>query len=284
MESVNAVVMAGAKIGVREGKQVVSLTGEVQPAPVGTRSLAVILVNFTDDLSRPFTVDQLQNMVFDLSNSDSVASRYQRNSYGRLNLVGRSYDWVTVDPPVNPDTGQPWTGCDRVTQVTTSAIDAAGAQGFDRYVLVFPNTYNCVYVGVGVLFGSYSWIWAFPNPHLIFHELGHNFGLLHAAYLPCPGTPNLSICTPWEYGDPYDPMGTGDESMHAANKVHCKWIDSSDVIHIGPETANRAITLFPTEGNVGVRDVVIPFNDVRPFPITWSIALPQLCTLLEAVL
>ena len=40
--------MAGGKIGVREGKQVVSLAGEGHPAPVGTRSLAVILVNFTD--------------------------------------------------------------------------------------------------------------------------------------------------------------------------------------------------------------------------------------------
>src|SRR5690349_19961607 len=62
------------------------------------------------------------------------------------------------------------------------------------------------------------------------HEMGHNFGLLHAGSLRCANAAIGGSCSVAEYGDPFDTMGN-QSAMHynAMQKAKLAWIASSSV-------------------------------------------------------
>ena len=74
---------------------------------------------------------------------------------------------------------------------------------------------------------------------MISHELGHNFGLLHAASLDCGANVIGGTCTSAEYGDPFGMMGN-QRAMHfnSAQKAELGWIAPGTVrTHVaGPRT------------------------------------------------
>src|SRR5205823_737125 len=80
----------------------------------------------------------------------------------------------------------------------------------------------------------------------IAHEMGHNFGLLHAASLRCAGAVIGGSCSVSEYGDPFDAMGN-QRAMHynAMQKSKLGWIASTAVAtHAG---GSATYTLSPLE-------------------------------------
>ncbi len=78
------------------------------------------------------------------------------------------------------------------------------------------------------------------------HELGHNFGLLHAGSLRCSAGVIGGTCSVSEYGDPFDIMGN-QSAMHynAAQKLDLGWIPAGSVVTHGTGTATY--TLSPLE-------------------------------------
>lgn len=68
-------------------------------AAATTRRIAIILVNFTNDRSQPWTSEFVSNTVFGAVNS--VAAYYREVSYGTTSLGGTVFGWLTI-PTTTP--------------------------------------------------------------------------------------------------------------------------------------------------------------------------------------
>src|SRR5262249_7136307 len=87
-------------------------------AATGSRRVAVILFNFSNDASQPYSAAYARGVAF--TNADSVAAYYSDSSWGQLSLGGDVYGWYTI-----PDTN---TACS-VDSWATSANKAAAVAG-----------------------------------------------------------------------------------------------------------------------------------------------------------
>ena len=81
---------------------------------------------------------------------------------------------------------------------------------------------------------------------MIAHELGHNFGLAHAASLDCGANVIGGTCTSSEYGDPFDTMGNN-RAMHfnSMQKNDLGWLPAGSVAN--HTTGTTTYTLSPLE-------------------------------------
>jgi hypothetical protein len=175
----------------------------------GSKRVLVMLLNFNNETS-PFTsttVTNVQSLFFGGTGS-SVARYYAEASYGLTSLSG---DVVLLTASV----AKPTT-CDTGT-VQTQANTLAKAAGKDpaNYqfpVWMFTSNSACGWAGLGYVGGGGVWINGAPSGSwgllVGAHELGHNFGVLHAHSYDC-GTVSIapSGCSRSEYGDPFDTMG-----------------------------------------------------------------------------
>jgi hypothetical protein len=175
----------------------------------GTHRVALILFNFSNDATEPYTPDFARGIAF--TNSDSVAAYYAESSWAQLQLTGDVFGWYTI--PESSAT------CD-YTQWSASANAAASLAGvsigdYDNVVYAFPTSTACGWTGLANMPGKYSWLngQAGMSLRTMAHELGHNFGTHHASSLLCTeGGIRVSLasptsCTLGEYGDPYSIMG-----------------------------------------------------------------------------
>lgn len=205
----------GAKVrvhGKRDGTNLVALDGpsggEVlvsAPGWSGPRKLAVILVNFTNDSRKPFSRAFADSIVF--GNPNSVRAYFEEESYGAMRLTGRTFDWVTIPHSNSACDNRAWEPAAR------AALAARGEDlsAFTNYMLLFPQTSNCYWRGMGHLPGWTTWINGAPTLRTAVHELGHNFGVHHATALRCTKNGERvklsGNCTQTEYGDPFTTMG-----------------------------------------------------------------------------
>src|SRR3989338_3216793 len=56
-----------------------------------TKRVAVVMFNFQNDNSQPYTVDYARNMVF-----GTINSYYKEASFGKLSLEGDVFGWYTI--------------------------------------------------------------------------------------------------------------------------------------------------------------------------------------------
>ena len=103
------------------------------------------------------------------------------------------------------------------------------------------------------------------NLLVIAHELGHNFGLLHAASLRCTGAVVGGACTSSEYGDPFDVMGNiGAMHFNSMQKSKLGWIAPSTVVT--QSAGVGAYSLAPLELAGGTRyAVTVPITRTRTY-------------------
>ena len=71
----------------------------------------------------------------------------------------------------------------------------------------------------GITWGKQVLLVDEPTPSLLVHELGHTFGLGHAAASTCP-----RLCMIDETGDPFSPMGEGSGDFSTYEKSILGWI------------------------------------------------------------
>ena len=130
--------------------------------------------------------------------------------------------WLLADAPTP-------TTCD-INAIATAAENAATARGYNLAsytgrVYVFSNNVpGCGWAGLAYVGWARSYIKQTSSLLVIGHELGHNFGLLHAASLDCGTSVIGGTCTSSEYGDPFNIMGN-QRAMHFASAQKLDLLD-----------------------------------------------------------
>jgi hypothetical protein len=162
----------------------------------GEQRAVVILVNFQDNTSAPYTPASAWTTTF-----DAVSNFYTESSYGQTWFTGDVFGWFTI--PMGS------TACDTTTiaSLADQAATAAGANlsNYGRRIYAFPRIAACSWWGLGSVGGSPSraWINGAYSLQVVAHELGHNFGNHHSHSQPCAA----GTCSTVEYGDNRDIMG-----------------------------------------------------------------------------
>ena len=112
-----------------------STTTAVSLAPI-TKRVAVVLFNFSNNPTQPYTPAFAAGVAF--NNTNSVAAYYQNNSWGSVNMVGNVYGWFTI-----PDSSTG--GCNYSTWAVSAnkLVAAAGIDlsttSYDHIVYAFPR-------------------------------------------------------------------------------------------------------------------------------------------------
>jgi hypothetical protein len=242
---------------------------------VVTTSYIVLPVKFPTNAVAPFTYNadafttaSLNTAVFGAAPASSVSEFYKEGSFGQELLTGVVADngsggWLlaNVAPP---------TTCD-INAIANAAETAATARGYNLAsyigrVYVFSNNVpGCGWAGLAYVGWERSWIKQTSSLLVIGHEIGHNYGLLHAAYLDCGANVIGGACTSSEYGDPFGTMGN-QRAMHfnAAQKDILGWLPAGTVsTH---KSGTTSYTLSPIESGGGARYAVkIPASPTRTY-------------------
>jgi Gametolysin peptidase M11 len=220
----------------------------------GTKTVAVILVNFTDAATQPWSVAQARNVVFD--GTSSVNAYYQDTSDGQVSITGDVFGYVTI---TKDNVGCDWSAWGAAAR--TAAINAgAPLSNYTYTVYAWPRTSLCGWAGLGYLPGTSSYIDGYLDTRVVGHELGHNFGVHHASTLSCADAGVASAlsgtCTASEYGDPFSIMGSSTRLHHTWHRQQLGW--STGVATV---TANSSLTLAPADSAGGTRLVRVPRSD-----------------------
>ena len=256
-----------------------SITSSTDALATTTKKVLVLLVNFIDDTSQPWTIDQVKSAIFGPSNS--VNTYYTEQSFNQLGLSGKVssdgdvYGWYAL--PFNksickelaktPAQQQPF------VDAVNAAAQAAGVDttGYDNYIYIFPKSSSCGWSGQANNPPDplYSFIngWG-TNAYIISHELGHNFNTYHASGYNCidaaGGRVSISAaCSIKEYGDPFDVMGSGFVKStyipYHMNNYHKGQINWWDPVNTLIATSSGTYTLSPIEqSTLDVTALLVP--------------------------
>jgi len=202
-------------------------TTTVLPNTLGEQKTLVMLLNFQDSPDeQPWTIEQVQNMVF-----GTVNDYYQEASYGQTWLSGDVQGYYTLPMSASCDS----TDIDNyaMQRLTELGVDE---DLYDRVIYLFPQNSNCGWSGKGTVGGSpsKSWINGSLSLRTVGHELGHNFGLHHAKKLECAENVLTGDCYTVEYGDSLDIMGRKGVTGHfnAVNKDLLGWLNDATAAEI----------------------------------------------------
>ena len=227
-----------------------------RPVTVGSATVvrvAVILYNFSDQ-APPTTPQTVSDWTF--GSTRSVAGYYREDSFGRLligghlNAAGDVFGFYTVPYayPTAPCDFTPW---------EASALQQASANGFDQsqYDVVLLTAAVPAGCGSGTATANQDRVpWNDPqsaDDWIAFaaHELGHSLGIHHhAGSWTCYDSAGTVVavsanCTSYEYGDPYDIMGSGNVShMNGYELAQIGVLRSGNVQTV---TASGTYTLAP---------------------------------------
>jgi hypothetical protein len=212
-----------------------------------TQNAIFILVKFLDSgASDPFTQSQVQAVA--QTNANSVQAFYSEVSYGHQALNITVTPWLTASMNTS-------TNCD-YTSIGNAANSAATAAGYNlsNYVnkyYVMPHNASCGWAGLAYVGSPYTaWSNGYNSGQVYTHELGHNFGLLHAGSVSCLG----AGCGVAEYGDGYDTMGNS-AMMHynSFQKSRLGWLPGYTSHTGGTATYNLTPLEMVGGGNYAVR-------------------------------
>lgn len=239
---------SGALLAVSGGATITSATitaaaesASVPPAlALGPQKTLVMLVNFTDNTSQPWTAADVSGRVF-----GEVSNFYLENSFQQTWLTGDVVGWYTL----------PITATCNVSDIAAGAKQAATAAGYNlaqysHYIYAYPANSACGMSGQGTMGGNPSelWINGDLSLHTVAHELGHNFGLYHSHALDCGATVIGSSCTVAEYGDRFDTMGiNGNSHFNAYQKERLGWLNYATSPAITTVQTSGTYTIEPME-------------------------------------
>src|ERR1041385_1530137 len=189
----------------------------VAPNTFGEQKVLVLLVNFQDNTSQPWTIDQVRNTVF-----TSVNNYYLEASYQQTWLSGDVFGWYTL--PINATCTESTIGTYANQAATAAGINLSA---YKRLVYAYP-TVSCGWTGSSTIGGnpSQSWINGSMAVRTVGHELGHGLGLYHSSAWDCGTQVVGTTCSSVEYGDVIDIMGQPGITGHfnAYQKERLGWL------------------------------------------------------------
>jgi hypothetical protein len=221
-------------------------SASILPNTFGAQKTLVILVNFQDNTSQPWSPADARSTVF-----TTASNFWLENSFQQTWIAGDVAGWYTL--PISSTT------CN-TSSIQTYAQQAAQAGGYvlsnySHYLYMFPAISVCGWQGLSYIGGSpsNSWINGEQFQQVVSHELGHALGLYHSHSLSCGSLVYAaSGCTVNEYGDYYDSMANGNlfgDGMHynASQKERLGWLGYSAQPPITTVSASGIYTLAPYE-------------------------------------
>jgi hypothetical protein len=185
-------------------------TPQGHAAVLGKQRVLGVLVSYG---ARPYTQAQVATAVREAS------AFFERSSYGRMSLEPTVTPWLRANVAHPSCSGGATAIPDSLLASVRGVAAAAGYQrnDYDR-VLYFIGGETCGYTGAQA--GQEAVLLGPPDPRLVVHELGHTFGLPHAA-----GTPYCAVwCVTRDQGDLFDPMGAGFTDFGAYEKEYLGWV------------------------------------------------------------
>jgi uncharacterized repeat protein (TIGR01451 family) len=213
----------------------------------GPKNVLVIRVDFTDLPGDPETAAFCQNLM-DTQNSPY----YAKSSYGLTSLSNT----VTTQLYRMPQTAATYATGGLNTELHADAEAAASADypvhSFDRIIVFFAWLGNIpgsqiTYGGLAEAPGTNVWVNGEFDFRILSHELGHTYGLWHAAlWLVTDGNPISPTGTAVEYGDDFDTMGANfandqNTDFSERNKNILGWLPDSKVL---PITTNGVYRIY----------------------------------------
>ena len=221
----------------------------------------------------PFTPAALNTAVFGPTSpaGTDVKSYYNEVSYGQQLISGITADngsggflLATVAKPAT---------CD-INAIAAAARNAATARGYNLaaypgVLYVFNNVSGCGWSGLAYVSTPIAYANNTTNLLVIAHELGHNFGLAHAASLDCGVNVIGGVCTSSEYGDPFDVMGNN-RAMHfnSAQKAELNWLPAGSVLTHSSGTTTYTLSPLETPGGAHYA-VKVPASGNRTYWIEY---------------
>lgn len=261
--------------GVRDGN-VVQVNGggvsaaansTVQAPTTGAKKVLVLLFNFADNRTEPYTPAAANGVLF--TNANSVAAYYAENSWNQstgastLTLSGDiagdnvggviTPRWFQIANTSASCTYTSW------ASAADSAATAAGMNlaNYNYKVYAFPNTGSCGWSGLAYLPGTKSFINGGNGTatgvngmslRVVSHELGHNFNSHHSSTISCslnavrvPLVSAISSCAFSEYGDPFTVMGSSSKRHHTNfSMANLGWpLNTQDITATGTYTLTQ---------------------------------------------
>jgi len=206
------------------------------PNTLGAQKTLVVLVNFQDAPTEPYTAADAQAVVF-----GTTSDYFRENSSGQTWLTGDVRGWFTIP--------QSSTVCD-TSAIATQADAEVAATGIDpksyaHVVYAFPQI-SCGWWGLSSVGGtpSLTWITGDLKLGVTAHELGHSLGLFHSHALDCGATTLGSTCTTYEYGDTIDMMGASAFGhFNPFQKERLGWLNAGSSPAITTVTASGTYTI-----------------------------------------
>jgi hypothetical protein len=234
-----------------------SVGSTVLPNTTGEHKVLVILVNFQDKQTQPFTAEQARDVTF-----NTTSNYFREVSYGQTWLTGDVYGWYTI--PVSS------TVCDKsaIANYAQQAATRAGANlaAYSHLVYAFPQTIACPFSGSSTVGGSPSQEWINTDSisiEVLGHELGHGLGLYHSKSMDCRPSVVGTNCLTNEYGDKFDIMGASmPVHMSLFQKERLGWVDYG---------SSPPLTTITTSGTYWMDAYETPNSNVKGLKILKSI-------------
>ena len=237
------------------------------PLASGTpRTVAIVVITFSSTVAPSYTDAQLQNVL--VSNPNSVSNYFSEQSYGAVSFRGIVNAAGDVFHASIAASGS---GCSSNAWQTWGSqakaiVGASTLNQYDHVIYVFNSQGTCAWAGLAYMPGSEVYIDNAFVLSVVSHELGHNLGVHHAAALRCTsGGQNVAFssaayaCTPSEYGDPYDIMGSSSTNQqNAFHKLQSGWLGASSGPRVQTITASGDYTVGPLESSSGVALLLVP--------------------------
>jgi len=226
-----------------DGSDVQQVAPGAQPFTFGGQRILLMLVNFQDAPTQPYTPASAHDLVF-----GSTSAFFIENSYQQSWLEGDVVGWLTI--PLSS------TVCDFNT-LAVQAGQAAAAAGvavadYSHLAYAFPKN-ACTGLAWATIGGYPSQAWFngdFDMP-AVAHELGHNLGLYHSHALDCGTVTEGGACTTFEYGDPFDAMANSSPGhFNAFQKERLAWLSAGTSAVVKTVTASGTFTVgsYETSG------------------------------------
>lgn len=272
------VTLQGVELSGRVAVASYQVTRTASPYTVkaGARKIAIFPLGFSDDPTAYFTPTEAKTAFFTAPSSTNQF--IQTLSGGAVSLTGQRDPSGDAYPQATMATTT--VGCPYATYLD-EGLSAAAANGvspnsLQHLVFAFSNA-NCEWAGLATMEGKTVWYNDYYTPlrtypefaaTVLNHELGHNFGLQHAAGLWCEQEAQWTAingdCFASEYGEPYDTMGNafGLGRYSSFNMSRLGWLDLRRIKSV---TRAGLYTLAPANapGN-GIHTLKIS----RPVPLT----------------